>query len=82
MLPHGFMKIRYYGFLARTNKKWSIALLRKLIDPIAKLPEKVKETIREMMLRLTGRDITICPRCSKGKLFNVSKLPGLVYNST
>lgn len=82
VLPHGFMKIRYYGFLARTIKKWSIPLLRKLIDPVAKLPEKVKETIREMMLRLTGRDITICPKCKKGKLFKAGKLSGLAYNST
>jgi hypothetical protein len=82
VLPHGFMKIRYYGFLAHTNKKWSIPLLRKLIDPVAKLPEKIKETIREMMLRLTGRDITLCPKCKKGKLFKAGKLPGLIYNST
>jgi hypothetical protein len=82
VLPHGFMKIRYYGFLARTNKKWSIPLLCKLIDPVAKMPEKVKETIREMMLRLIGRDINICPKCKKGKLFKSGKLPCLVYNST
>jgi hypothetical protein len=82
VLPHGFMKIRYYGFLARTNKKWSIPLLRKLIDAVAKMPEKVKETIREMMLRLTGMDITLCPKCNKGKLIKTRKLPGMVYNST
>jgi hypothetical protein len=81
VLPHGFMKIRYYGFLARTNKKWSIPLLRNLIDSAVKMPEKVKETIRDMMLRLTGRDITLCPKCKKGKLFKAGKLPGLVYNS-
>jgi hypothetical protein len=82
VLPHGFMKIRYYGFLARTNKKWSIPLLRKLIDPNAKLPEKVKETIQEMMLRLTGMDITLCPKCKKGKLVKVKNIPCLAYNST
>lgn len=82
VLPHGFMKIRYYGFLARTNKKWSIPLLRKLIDPEANLPEKVKENIIEMMLRLTGRDITICPKCNKGKLIATRKLPAIAWNSS
>ena len=82
VLPHGFMKIRYYGFLAHTNKKWSIPLLRDLIDPEAKLPEKVNETIKEMMLRLTGMDITLCPRCNKGKLVSIKKLPCMAGNSS
>jgi hypothetical protein len=34
-------------------------MIRKLIDPDATFPEKIKETICEMMLRLTGIDI-IC----------------------
>ena len=82
VLPHGFMKIRYYGFLAHTNKKWSIPLLRVLIDPEAKLPEKVNETIKEMMLRLTGMDISLCPECKKGKLVSIKKLPGMAGNSS
>jgi len=82
VLPHGFMKIRYYGFLAHTNKKESIPLLRKLIDPQAKSPEKVEETIHEMMLRITGTDITLCPKCNKGKLVKIKKLPGMVMNSS
>jgi Putative transposase/Transposase zinc-binding domain len=82
VLPNGFMKIRYYGFLARTNKKWSIPLLRSLIDPDAKLPEKIKETIKEMMLRLTGKDITLCPECNKGKMVIIRKLPCMAGNST
>jgi hypothetical protein len=34
------MKIRYFGFLSNNNKKQTIPLLRKLIDPNAKLPKK------------------------------------------
>ena len=49
------MKIRYFGFLAHKIKKKTIPLLRKLINPEAKLPEKVKETVQEMMLRVTKR---------------------------
>jgi len=75
ILPMGFMKIRYFGFLAHKNKNETIALLRKLIDPQATLPEKIKETIIEMMLRLTGTDITCCPKCGKGKMTMIRKLP-------
>jgi predicted Zn-ribbon and HTH transcriptional regulator len=82
ILPKGFMKIRYFGFLAHKNKKEAIPLLRKLIDPDAKFPEKIKETIFEMMLRLTGTDITCCPECKKGKMTVTKKLPRHDRNSS
>jgi hypothetical protein len=75
VLPKGFFKIRYFGFLAHTNKKKQIPLIRKLIDPDATLPEKIKESISEMMLRLTGIDISCCPKCKKGKMVRIRKLP-------
>lgn len=81
VLPMGFMKIRYFGFLSHKNKKQAIALIRKLIDPDAKLPEKIVETIMEMMLRLTGKDITCCPKCGKGKMKIIKKLPSPYCNS-
>ena len=75
VLPKGFFKIRYFGFLAHTNKKEQIPLIRKLIDPEATLPEKINESINEMMLRLTGIDISCCPQCKKGKMIRIRKLP-------
>jgi predicted Zn-ribbon and HTH transcriptional regulator len=82
ILPRGFMKIRYFGFLAHRNKKQAVTLIRKLIDPDMKLPEKIKETIIEMMFRLTGTDITCCPKCKKGKMTIIRKLPRLYCNSS
>jgi predicted Zn-ribbon and HTH transcriptional regulator len=82
VLPMGFMKIRYFGFLSHKNKRKAIALLRKLIDPDAKLPEKIKETILQMMLRLTGTDISCCPKCKKGKMAIIKKLPRQYLNSS
>ena len=82
ILPKGFMKIRYFGFLAHKNKKKTIPLLRKLINPEAKLPEKVKETVQEMMLRVTGNDITCCPKCKKGKMIIIKNLPKPNRNSS
>jgi len=75
ILPDGLSKIRYFGFLSHTNKTKDIPLIRQLIDPLAQLPEKSKETIFEMMLRLTGIDITCCPVCGKGKMVRIRKLP-------
>ena len=82
VLPKGFMKIRYFGFLAHKNKKQTISLIRTLIDPDAKLPERRKETLFEMMLRLTGKDITCCPQCKKGKMTTIKQLPKRYWNSS
>jgi len=76
VLPMGFVKIRYFGFLSHKNKKQAITLIRKFINPDAELPEKIKETIFQMMLRLTGTDITRCPKCGKRKMKVIRKLPG------
>ena len=75
ILPNGFMKIRYFGFLAHTNKRKSIPLLRQLIGSSAELPEKIEETVQEMMLRLTGEDISTCPECKKGTMEIIKELP-------
>ena len=82
VLPKGLIKIRYFGFLAHTNKKKDIPLIRKLIDPEATLPEKIQESISEMMLRLTGIDINCCPVCKKGKMIRIKKLPNYYLNSS
>ena len=80
ILPKGFMKIRYYGFLAHANKRTCIPLLRQLINPDAAFPEKLtettEETTEEMIMRLTGIDISLCPSCGKGKMVYKEALPG------
>jgi hypothetical protein len=75
VLPKGFFKIRYFGFLSHTNKKQLIPLIRDLIGDAAIIPEKIDESISEMMLRLTGIDISCCPKCKKGKMMVIRKLP-------
>jgi predicted Zn-ribbon and HTH transcriptional regulator len=82
VLPKGLIKIRYFGFLAHTNKKKDIALIRKLIDADATFPDKINESISEMMLRLTGIDINCCPVCKKGKMIRIRKLPNYYLNSS
>jgi hypothetical protein len=63
VLPDGFVKIRYFGFLSHRNKNRCLDLIRKLIDPGFKPVETIKQSVFEMMLRITGIDIRCCPRC-------------------
>lgn len=68
VLPFRFMKIRYYGFLANICKKKSVLLIRRLIGKDMSRPYKEQETTRDKLLRLTGRDIGLCPECKTGEM--------------
>jgi hypothetical protein len=75
VLPKRFMRIRHYGFLSNRNKKRNVRICRKLLGQSEQLPEIVDESIDQMMLRLTGVDITRCPHCKKGTLIAVARIP-------
>jgi predicted secreted Zn-dependent protease len=49
---------------------------------MAKLPKKIKETIQQIMQRVTGIDITCCPKCQKGKMVTIKELPKLAWNTS
>lgn len=72
VLPHRFMKIRYYGFLANICKGKAVLLIRRLIGKSLKILSHAGETIREKMFRLTGRDILRCPHCLQGVMVHSS----------
>ncbi len=63
VLPGGFMRIRHFGFFANRVKKEMIRICRTLLEGTADLPEQVEKTLQELMLALTGTDITRCPVC-------------------
>lgn len=74
VLPHRFMKIRYFGFLANNCKAKAILLIRRLIGKVVLVLAVAKETIREKMLRLTGKDILRCPHCRQGTMMRGTPL--------
>jgi predicted Zn-ribbon and HTH transcriptional regulator len=82
VLPGGFMKIRYFGFLANVNKRECVAAIRKLIGVVLKTPKKIKETVVQIMLRVTGIDISCCPRCQKGKMVPTQELLRFAWNTS
>lgn len=82
VLPSGFTKIRYYGFLAHANKKTCIELIRTLIGTTIEYAKNLVEDIQEMMLRLTGINIYCCPQCGKGKLVYLGPIGGPAYDDT
>ena len=73
-LPRGFVRIRHYGFMANRNRSKNLNAIRQLMDLSAPL-EKEIASLEEMMLQLTGVDITVCPCCTKGKMQFFAQIP-------
>ena len=74
-LPQGFVRIRHYGFLANRNHTANVTFIRGLL----KLPaqwRKISKSLQQIMLKLTGIDITRCPCCKKGRMQPFLKIPG------
>ncbi len=74
-LSKGFVRIRHFGFLSNRHKTDNIKKIRKFLGQSADGDKVIKQSIEEMMLKLTGIDITLCPCCKKGKMRVVSQIP-------
>lgn len=74
VVPNRFMRIRSYGFLANACKNKKITVIQKQLSHQPKKRGKKKDT-REIMLKLTGNDILICPFCKQGRLMRIEDIP-------
>jgi len=80
-LPKKFMRIRHCGFLANRCKKGNLLKCRKILgqdnipDNLVSALQGINKSVKELMLELTGHDISTCPFCKKGKLNKMFKIP-------
>jgi len=72
VLPEGFVRIRHFGFMSNRCKKQDIQQIRELTDASDCVMEKTEKNTQELMLELTGMDITICPCCKSGSMKVIS----------
>ena len=75
VLPHGFQKVRAYGWLAPRRKAASLTAIRAGLGASPVPPPPADETAPERILRLTGVDVSRCPFCPTGHLTCVGELP-------
>ena len=73
-LPKGFVRIRHFGFLANRNRTENLTKIRQL-HGLPETDKVIEKSVEEMMLKLTGIDITLCPCCKKGKMQVVAEIP-------
>ena len=76
VLPNSYMRIRHYGFLANRNRKENIMWVKKLLGVSSCTEEKPKQSMEGIMLELTGKDISKCPRCKVGTMAFCYLIPG------
>jgi hypothetical protein len=74
IVPKGFVRIRFFGFLANACKNKNIAKIRKLLS-YEPAEENHKRDVCLLMLELTGNDITLCPKCKKGHFYTIQTMP-------
>jgi Putative transposase/Transposase zinc-binding domain len=77
VLPNGFMRIRHFGFLANRSKKHLLPRCRQLLNLNPALPHRAVESAKELLLKITGVDLSRCPCCHQGTMMVVAELPAL-----
>jgi hypothetical protein len=67
ILPLKFVKIRHYGILSNRNRRTK---LEKCQEYLQVTTERTKLSLswEELLFRITGVDLRICPVCRKGKM--------------
>jgi len=74
VLPSGFRRIRYFGFLANTHRTAKLIQIRAALDTPEPPPKVPSVGYREIYATLTGRRLDVCPCCG-GRMIEVGTLP-------
>src|SRR6201997_2521610 len=77
VLPEGFQRIRYYGFLANRYREQKLARCRDLLGMRAPEPaiSKAGDDYRDRYEQLTGSSLSKCPVCHQGRMLVIEILP-------
>jgi hypothetical protein len=76
VLPAGFQRIRYYGFLCSRSRQEKLALCRRLLGMPSSVPTTTAEhDYRDRFEDLTGSSLRQCPECHRGHMVPVAILP-------
>jgi hypothetical protein len=79
VLPNGFQRIRYYGFLGNRCRQEKLDQCRRLLGMPLNEPHTASPTgqdYRDRYEDLTGCSLRQCPQCQRGRMGLVAILPG------
>jgi hypothetical protein len=72
VLPKGFVRIRYYGFLANSQRKNKLALIRQLLGTPVPPPA---DTSHQGTSTIGEDELELCPECKQGRMRRVDTIP-------
>ena len=79
VLPSGFHRIRYYGFLGNRYRKEKLEHCRRLLGmaPASDSSSQpaTSEDYRDRYERVTGRSLRECPVCHRARMVTAKVLP-------
>ena len=77
VLPEGFQRIRYYGFLANRYREEKLTRCRELLEMPAPEPPAFEgaKNYRERYQELLGPSFGECPACHQGRMLVIEILP-------
>ena len=83
VLPEGFQRIRYYGFLANRYRAEKLALCRQLLQIPPPGRSRSPKDYRDRYEALTGVSLKTCPLCRCGTMvvIEVFERPQVVHQS-
>ena len=77
VLPDGFHRIRYFGFLCNRQRQSKLARCRQLLGMAQSGPATVScspKGYRKLYELLTGTSLTLCPACGQGHMLVIEVL--------
>jgi hypothetical protein len=85
VLPKGFMRIRYYGFLANRHRAEKLARARKLLhraEPGSLSDDGAELKQAEGTLLQEAEKLELCPECKLGRLIVVTRVTARLRRAT
>ena len=85
ILPDGFQRIRYYGWMSNRKRTEKLAICRKLLGLLSdQAPQEPKEQSKDNKLETEGskeKPIDKCPVCKQGRMIVIETLNPLLLSS-
>jgi hypothetical protein len=79
VLPEGFHRIRYYGFLGNRYRKEKLEQCRHLLGMLPRQPDSLTQVAeldyRDRYQALTGSCLWECPACHRGRMIVIGEIP-------
>lgn len=74
VLPRGFTRLRYFGFMANRHRKAKLQQARELLEAATPSPPEPLDW-KTFLKRATGCAPDVCPKCGVGRMVRVKTLP-------